>query len=511
MTSDGNRRLKSVAKKPQEYVAKTPTGTEGLDEITRGGIPTGRNTLMCGGAGSGKTLFAMKFLLCGAMQYGEPGLCISFEENAEELSQNMASLGYDIPALEKKKMLLVDHVQIARHEFEETGEYDLSGLFVRIEHGIRSIGAKRLVLDTVEVLFTGLPNEAIVRSELRRLFRWLKEQGVTTVITAETGSRGSLTRHGLEEYVADCVILLDHRVTEQISTRRLRVVKYRGSAHGTNEYPFLLDESGLSVVPITSVGLTHTASVDRVSTGVSGLDEMLGGKGFFRNSSILISGTAGTGKSSFASHFAHAACERGERCLYFAFEESPSQILRNMRSVGLDLEPAMNQGLLQIIASRPTSTGLEGHLARIHRDVDQFKPSIVVIDPITNLVSAGESHSVKSMLTRLIDYLKLNNITALFTNLTVKGMVEETSIGISSLMDTWILLREIEILIRDVASGTPERQRAIHLLKSRGMAHSRKMEPFEISDHGIHMLSLDGAGHSQKEIAAPRAMGKKAR
>lgn len=512
MTSNGNRRPKFPAKKPQEYVAKTPTGTEGLDEITQGGIPTGRNTLMCGGAGSGKTLFAMKYLLCGAMQYGEPGLCISFEENTEELAQNMASLGYDVPALQKKKMLAIDHVQIARHEFEETGEFDLSGLFVRIEHGIRSIGAKRVVLDTVEVLFTGLPNEAIVRSEVRRLFRWLKEQGVTTIITAETGPRGTLTRHGLEEYVADCVILLDHRVTEQISTRRLRVVKYRGSAHGTNEYPFLLDESGLSVVPITSVGLTHKASVERVSTGVEGLDQMLGGKGFFRSSSILISGTAGTGKSSFAAHFAHAACERGERCLYFAFEESPSQILRNMRSVGLDLEPAINEGLLQIIAARPTSTGLEGHLARMHRDVDQFKPSIVVIDPITNLISVGDNQGVKSMLTRLIDYLKLNSITALFTNLTVKGMVEETSVGISSLMDTWILLREVEILIRDVSSPTPERQRVIHVLKSRGMSHSRKMEPFEISDYGIHMLFLDAARQSPRnEVGVHRVMGKKAR
>ena len=495
----------------QEYVQKTPTGTEGLDEITRGGIPTGRNTLVCGGAGSGKTLFAMKYLLCGAMQFAEPGLCVSFEENPDELAQNMASLGYDLPALEKKKMLSVDHVQISRHEFEETGEYDLSGLFVRIDHGIRSIGAKRLVLDTVEVLFTGLPNEAIVRSELRRLFRWLKEQGVTTMITAETGPGRTLTRHGLEEYVADCVILLDHRVTEQVSTRRLRVVKYRGSAHGTNEYPFLLDETGLSVVPITSVGLAHMASTDRVSSGVRGLDRMLGGRGFFRNSSILISGTAGTGKSSFAAHFANAAAERGERCLYFAFEESPSQILRNMRSVGLDLEPWLSKGLLRIISSRPTSTGLEGHLARIHRDVSEFKPSIVVVDPITNLVSVGDTPAVKSMLTRLIDFFKMEEVTALFTNLTVKGMVEETAVGISSLMDTWILLREIDQLLGDGASASRERQRVIHLLKSRGMAHSRKMEPFEIADDGIHMPKLEEAAHLKRRLSGPRLTGKKAR
>jgi circadian clock protein KaiC len=508
---DGNPRTKPATKRVQEYVAKTPTGTEGLDEITRGGIPTGRNTLVCGGAGSGKTLFAMKFLACGALQYGEPGLCISFEENAEELAQNMASLGYDLVALEKKKMLVIDHVQIARHEFEETGEYDLSGLFVRIEHGIRSIGAKRLVLDTIEVLFTGLPNEAIVRSELRRLFRWLKEQGVTTMITAETGPGGTLTRHGLEEYVADCVILLDHRVTEQVSTRRLRVVKYRGSAHGTNEYPFLLDETGISVVPITSVGLTHQASLDRVSSGIAGLDWMMGGKGFFRNSSILISGTAGTGKSSFAAHFANAAAERGERCLYFAFEESPSQILRNMRSVGLELEPWIDRGILRIEASRPTSTGLEGHLARMHRDVSAFKPLIVIVDPITNLISVGDTPSVKSMLTRLIDLLKLQNITAMFTNLTIKGMVEETSVGISSLMDTWILLREMEVLLRDASSTAPERQRAIHLLKSRGMAHSRKMEPFEITDTGIHMLNLEASLLSVSSGANARSARKKAR
>jgi circadian clock protein KaiC len=513
MKNNGNPRIKTADKRlpQQEFVRKTPTGTEGLDEITRGGIPSGRNTLVCGGAGSGKTLFAMKYLCCGALEYGEPGLCISFEENSEELAQNMASLGYDLSALEKKKVLAIDHVQIARHEFEETGEYDLSGLFVRIEHGIRSIGAKRLVLDTVEVLFTGLPNEAIVRSELRRLFRWLKEQGVTTIITAETGPRGSLTRHGLEEYVADCVILLDHRVSEQVSTRRLRIVKYRGSAHGTNEFPFLLDESGLSVVPITSVGLTHQASTDRVSSGIPGLDRMLGGKGFFRNSSILISGTAGTGKSSFAAHFANAAAERGERCLYFAFEESPSQILRNMRSVGLDLEQWMDRGLLRIEASRPTSTGLEGHLARMHRDISAFKPVIVVVDPITNLVSIGDSPAVKSMLTRLIDFLKMKNITAMFTNLTVKGMVEETSVGISSLMDTWILLREMDILVRDVSASAPERQRAIHLLKSRGMAHSRKMEPFEITDSGIHMLFLDGRQRNMAQGSESRWARKRAR
>jgi circadian clock protein KaiC len=502
MPSTKNRVHKNARSNPKR-ISKTPTGTAGLDQITNGGIPTGRNTLVCGGAGSAKTLFAMKFLLCGALEYGEPGLCVSFEESADELAQNMASLGYDVPALIKKKMLVIDHVQVARHEFEETGEYDLSGLFVRMQHAIRSIGAKRVALDTIEVLFSGLPNEAIVRAELRRLFRWLKSQGVTTMITAESG-KGTLTRHGLEEYVADCVILLDHRVVEQVSTRRLRVVKYRGSAHGTNEYPFLLDDLGLSVVPITSVGLTHKATTDRMSSGIKGLDEMLGGKGFYRNSSVLISGTAGTGKSSFAAHFASAACARGERCLYFAFEESPSQIQRNMQSVGLNLEPWIQKGLLRVLASRPTSTGLEGHLARMHRDIVDLKPAVVVIDPITNLVSAGDTHAVKSMLTRLIDFLKLESITAMFTNLTVKGMVEETSIGISSLMDTWILLREMEVFLRDVAGDVPERQRAIHILKSRGMSHSRKMEPFEISDDGIQMMRLESDAHLRPQVRRVR-------
>ena len=494
----------------QQYVAKTPTGIEGLDEITHGGIPAGRNTLICGGAGSAKTLFAMKFLLCGALQYGEPGLCISFEESVDELAQNMGSIGYDIPGLMKKKMLAIDHVQVDRHQFEETGEYDLSGLFVRMEYGIRSIGAKRVVLDTIEVLFGGLPNEGIVRAEVRRLFGWLKSQGVTTMITAEIGKE-ALTRHGLEEYVADCVILLDHRVNEQLSTRRLRVVKYRGSAHGTNEYPFLLDESGLTVVPITSVGLEHQASTARVPTGIKGLDQMMGNKGFFRSSSILVSGTAGTGKSSFAAHFASSACGRGERCLYFAFEESPSQIQRNMRSVGLELEPAIQKGLLRIVAARPTSTGLEGHLAKMHREIEVFKPSIVVVDPITNLISAGDSGAVKSMLTRLIDYLKMESITALFTNLTVKGMIEETAIGISSLMDTWILLREMDIYLRDASGEAAERQRAVHLLKSRGMSHSRSMVPFEITNDGIHLLRAEEKARPQARNPRHGSNGKRIR
>lgn len=464
------------------FVPKSPTGVRGLDEITHGGFPAGRNTLICGGPGSGKTVLAMKYLLSGALEYDEPGLCLTFEESTQELIDNLRSLGSDAEQLINRKALAIDHVQLGEREVE-TGEYDLSGLFVRVDQGINSIGANRVVLDTIEALFGNLPNEAIVRSELQRLFSWLKDRGVTTVITAEAGEN-SLTRHGLEEYVADCVIRLDHRVESQISTRRLRVVKYRGSAHGTNEYPFLLDESGPTVMPITYAGLTHTASSERVSSGNSGLDEMLGGNGFFRGSGILISGTAGTGKSSFAMQFAMAACKRGEHALYFAFEESPSQIGRNMRSIGIDVEEAP-EGTLKIIAARPTSTGLESHLARIHGYIEDCRPSVAIFDPVTNLVSAGNHGGAKLMLTRLIDYLKLQNITALFTELAPSPTQTQFSIGISSLMDTWIRLAVMTDAKSSRLQGGAERLRTIKVLKSRGMAHARDTRVFEFSSRGI--------------------------
>jgi circadian clock protein KaiC len=407
---------------------------------------------------------------------------MSFEEPAEDLAINMASLGYDVPALIKAKKFFIDYVHVDRKEIEETGEYDLEAVFIRLQDAIDTIGAKRVLLDTVEVLFSGLSDASVLRAELRRLFRWLSSRGMTAVVTAETGSK-AFTRYGLEEYIADCVILLDHRVNEQVSTRRLRILKYRGSAHGTNEYPFLVNEGGLAVVPITALGLTHMASTERLSTGIPGLDEMMGGKGFYRGSSVLITGTAGTGKSSFASFFADSVCRRNERCLYFAFEESPSQILRNMGSVGLDLERWIKKDLLHIHARRPTSTGLEGHLAIVHQLVEKFKPRTVVVDPITNLVSIGDINAVKAMLTRLIDFLKMQKITALFTNLTLEGMLEQTSIGISSLMDVWILLKDVE-------HGS-ERRRLLYLLKSRGMAHSNKMQEFWLGGNGITM-SADG-------------------
>lgn len=463
-------------------LAKTATGIAGLDEITHGGLPRGRPTLICGAAGCGKTLFSMEFLVRGATAFGEPGVFMAFEETGEELSQNVRSLGFDLDRLIAEKKVAVDYVHIERSEVEETGEFDLEGLFLRLGMAIDEVGAKRVVLDTIENLFGGFSNALILRSELRRLFRWLKDKGVTAIITAERGG-GTLTRNGIEEYVSDCVILLDHRVTEQVSTRRLRIVKYRGSTHGTNEYPFLIDEQGISVLPLTSLGLSHPASKERVASGVPALDEMLGGEGYYRGSSILISGTAGTGKTSLAAHFAAASCARGERCLYLAFEESPQQLMRNMRSIGIDLEPCVKRGLLRIEASRPSLHGLEMHLVRTHKLVTEFKPSAVVIDPISNLMAAGSQIDTEAMLLRLIDFLKSTGMTALFTNLTGGGHAwERTDVGVSSIIDTWILLRDIEL------GG--ERNRGLYVLKSRGMKHSNQIREFLITPHGIELQAV---------------------
>lgn len=458
---------------------KEPTGIPGFDEITRGGVPKGRPALVCGSAGAGKTLFAMEFLVRGATQFNEPGVFISFEESNEELATNVASLNFDLNELIAEKKIVLDYVFIERSEIEETGEYDLEGLFLRLDHAITSIGAKRIVLDTLEALFSALPNEAIIRAELRRLFRWLKEKGVTAVITCERGN-GTLTRYGLEEYVADCVILLDHRVQNQISTRRLRIVKYRGTSHGTNEYPFFIDEKGFSVLPITSLGLTHGASTERISTGVKRLDTMLSGKGFYRGSSILVSGTAGTGKSTIAAHFIDSACSRGERALFFAFEESQNQIVRNMRSIGIDLEKYVKKGLLTFHNARPSAFGLEVHLALIHKAITEFKPSVVIVDPITNFLAVGDAVETKSMLTRLIDFLKLNQITAMFTSLTGQNQIEDSEVGVSSLMDTWLLVKNIEF--------NGERNRGLYVLKARGIAHSNQVREFVLTDHGIELI-----------------------
>jgi circadian clock protein KaiC len=461
---------------------KSCTGIRGLDEITGGGFPTGRPTLVCGGAGCGKTLLAMEFLVRGATQYGEPGVFMAFEETGEELTENVASLGFDLKALVASKKLLLDYVYVNRSEFEEAGEYDLEGLFIRIGYAIDSIKAKRVVLDTIEGPFGSLPNQAIVRAELRRLFRWLKEKGVTVVVTSEPGD-GTLTRHGMEEYVSDCVISLDHRVVDQVTTRRIRIVKYRGTTHGTNEYPFLIGKDGLSIWPITSVQLEHTASHERIPTGIERLDTMLGGKGFYRGSSILLSGTAGTGKTSLAATFADATCRRGERCLYFSFEESPSQIMRNMGTIGLDLQQWVKKGRLQLCNVRPFYHGLETHLARKIQSISEFAPAVVIIDPISGLDTTGTALEVKAALMRLLDWLKLKGITALLTDLTLGGSsLERTDAAISSLVDTWLMLRDLE------TNG--ERNRGLHILKSRGMGHSNQVREFLVTDTGIQLTDV---------------------
>jgi len=471
--------------KPQSLatqIEKSPTGIKGLDEVTKGGLPKGRPTLVCGGAGSGKTMLGAEFLVRGAVQFGEPGVFMSFEETSDELTKNVASLGFKLDDLVTQKKISLDYVQIDRSEIEGTGEYDLEGLFIRLGHAIASVGAKRVVLDTIETLFSGIPNPAVVRAELKRLFRWLKDKGMTAIITGEQGEK-TFTRHGLEEYVSDCVIFLDHRISEQVSTRRIRVVKYRGSAHDTNEFPFLIDEKGITVMPITSLGLRHTVTNKRVSTGIPRLDAMLGGKGYYRGSSVLISGSAGTGKTSLVAHFADAACRRGERCLFFAFEESEAQVVRNMLSIGIDLEQWVKKGLLKYHADRPTIYGLETHLSVMQKMINEFKPAAMIVDPVSNLNAVANNSNVKTMLTRLLDQLKLDQVTTVLTILTQGSPTREsTDVDISSLADTWIRLRDIEF------GG--ERNRGMYILKSRGMAHSNQIREFVLTDKGVNLLDV---------------------
>ena len=461
---------------------KSPTGIRGLDEITGGGLPTGRPTLVCGGAGCGKTLLAMEFLVRGATEYGEPGVFMAFEETSEELTENVASLGFDLKALVARKKLVLDYVYVDRSEFEETGEYDLEGLFIRLGYAIDSIKAKRVVLDTIEGLFAALPNQSIVRAELRRLFRFLKEKGVTVIMTGERGD-GTLTRFGLEEYVSDCVISLDHRVVDQVTTRRIRVVKYRGTTHGTNEYPFLIEKDGISIWPITSVQLEHTALNERIPTGIERLDTMLDGKGFYRGSSILLSGTAGTGKTSVSATFADATCRRGERCIFFSFEESSSQIMRNMATIGLDLQQWVKKGRLQFHTVRPFYHGLEMHLARTIKFITEFAPKVVIIDPISGLDTTGTPLEIKSALMRLLDWLKVKGITVMLTDLTMgNNPLERVDGAISSLVDTWLVVRDLE------TNG--ERNRGLHVLKSRGMGHSNQVREFVVTNTGIQLTDV---------------------
>jgi circadian clock protein KaiC len=460
---------------------KARTGIAGFDEITKGGVPQGRPTIVCGGPGCGKTMFAVEFLVRGATEFGEPGVLMTFEETAAEMNKNVKSLGFDLDDLAARKKLVMDYVRIEPAEIQETGAYDLEGLFIRLQYAVDKIGAKRVVLDTLEAVFSGFSNQGLLRAEIRRLFCWLKDRGLTTVVTAER-SDGTLTRYGLEEYVSDCVLFLDQRVNEQVSTRRMRVIKYRGSSHGANEYPFLIDEQGFSVLPSTSMGLDHAVSSQRISSGVKELDEMLEGKGYFRGSSILVSGTAGTGKSSLGAHLAEQTCKEGKRCLHIAFEESPAQTMRNMRSIGINLAPYVKKGLLRMEAWRPSQSGLEMHLLRIHKLVERHKPDVVIVDPVSNL-DAGNTSEVHAMLMRLMDFFKTKNITAFLTALTQGGQaLERTEVQISSLSDTWLLVRDLEL--------NGERNRCLYVLKSRGMANSNQVREFVMTKNGIRLLPV---------------------
>jgi circadian clock protein KaiC len=478
-----------------------------LDELTTGGLPRGRPTLLSGRAGCGKTVLGLEFIVRGAAQFGEPGVIVSFEETAEELAANVASFGFDLDKLVAEKKLLVEYVSVERHEIEETGEYNLDGLFVRLAHAIQSVGARRMLLDTIESLFSGLMNLAILRAELRRLFRWLKTKGVTVVITGEQGE-GTLTRQGLEEYVSDCVISLGVQITHHVATRTLRVVKFRGSSHSQDVFPFLITERGVMVMPITSLGLAHEAHAERVSSGNVGIDAMLGGEGFYRGSTILVSGTSGTGKTSIAAYTVQAACKRGEKCMYFAFEESPDQLMRNMRSIGVDLQPCVRKGLLRIEAARPSLFGLEMHLASTFRLIDDFQPHVVVVDPITDFVSLGSPHEVRSMMTRLVDYLKSRGITAVMTSLSSGPAASKTAehVGISSLIDTWIVVQLFEV--------AGERNRGISVLKSRGMSHSNKIREFTMGKDGLRLIdAYRGSGGylsgSEREAAQAHDLGER--
>ena len=462
-------------------LAKTPTGISGLDEVTGGGLPKGRSTLVCGPAGCGKTLLAMEFLVRGITQFDEPGVFVAFEESAEDLIANFASLGFDLAQAEADGHLMIDHVSVVRGEIEETGDWDLDGLFLRLGAAIDAVGAKRIVIDTIETLFGAFSNTAILRSELHRLFWWLKERGVTAVITGERGE-GTLSRHGIEEYVSDCVIVLDHRVTEQTSTRRLRILKYRGSLHGTNEYPFLIGESGVSVLPITSLGLRHRVSAERVSTGVARLDVMLGDGGFYKGSTVLVSGTAGTGKSTLAAQLCDATCRRGERAMYFAFEESEAEIVRNMSSVGIDLRQWVDAGLLEFRCSRPSILGLEAHLFAMQKSVSEFTPSVVVMDPVSDFLRVGTGADVSAMLTRQVDFLKSKGVTALFTSLNSSAAPALADDQLASLVDTWLLVKSME--------GNGEHNRILYVLKSRGMAHSNQIREFVLTGQGIELADV---------------------
>ena len=493
-----SRSKKATALTRQSPLQKCPTGIKGFDEITEGGLPRNRITLISGGPGSGKTLLGIDFLVNGVMNFKERGVFMSFEETEDELYQDVASLNLDLSGLVLNKDIRFEHVLLERHDIHEKGEFNLEGLFIRLELAIDSISAKRVVLDSIESLFAGITDAGILRLEIKRLFRWLKQKQVTAVITGEQG-QDSFTRHGLEEFISDCIILLDNRVRQQVSTRRIRVIKYRGSNHGTNEYPFVIDKNGLSVIPITSAGLDHPGTKEKVSTGIASLDKLFSGGGYTKGSTVLVSGTAGTGKTSIAAAFIIASCKRGEKCLYLSYEESPGQLIQNLRSIGFDLERWVKKGLLKIVSTRPAFFGLEMHLLDLYKILDDFKPTSVVIDPLTSLIGQADESEIQSMLTRMIDVLKSRAITGVFTSLVSSTAQNDTSgeIGVSSLIDTWIVVRELE------ENEGRKRIRGMYIVKSRGTGHSSDVQKMIFSDDGIHLLPMDddataGADQSKK-------------
>jgi circadian clock protein KaiC len=471
--------------KPNQ-LEKCPTGIKGLDEVTEGGFPKNRTTLISGGAGSGKTLLGIDFLIKGAADFNEPGIFMSFEETEDDLYKDVASLNLDLPGLVSRKKILLEHVILNRKDIREA-DFNLEGILVRLEHAIDSIGAKRVVLDSIESPFAGITDAGILRIEIKRLFKWLKDKNVTALVTGEPND-GSYTRHGLEEFVSDCIILLDNRVKEQIAIRRLRVIKYRGSNHGTNEYPFVIDKSGLSVIPITSAGLNQPGTSKKVLTGISSLDKMFKKKpGFTLGSTVLVSGTAGTGKTSLAAAFALESCERGEKCLFLSYEESSGQLIQNMSSIGIDFAPWVKKGLLKIVSVRPSFFGLEMHLLDLYKIVDSFKPKSVIIDPLTSLIGEGDEREIRSMITRMIDLLKSRSITTFFTSLVSSSEKNDTSgeIGVSSLIDTWIVVRELE------EDAGKKRIRGLFIVKSRGTGHESDVHKLILSDSGIRLVPMD--------------------
>jgi len=493
--------LKKKSALKLNHMEKCATGIIGFDQVTEGGLPKNRTTLISGGAGSGKTLLGLDFLIRGATDYNEPGVYMSFEETAEELFQDVASLNMNLSGLVSRKKIKIEHVILERKDVLENN-FNLEGVFVRLENAIDSVGAKRVVLDSIESPFAGIMDPGILRIEIKRLFRWLKDKKVTAIVTGEPGE-GSYTRHGMEEYISDCIILLDNRVKDQIAIRRMRVIKYRGSNHGANEYPFVIDREGLSVIPITSAGLDQPGTNKKVSTGIPSLDKMFkGGKpGFTRGSTVLASGTAGTGKTSLAAAFAVESCKRGEKCLFLSYEESAGQLIQNMSSIGIHLELWVKKGLLKIESTRPSFFGLEMHLLELYKSIETFKPKAVVIDPLTSLIGEGDEREIMSMITRMIDLLKSRGITTFFTSLVSSSAQNDTSgeIGVSSLIDTWIVVRELE------EDSGRKRTRGLFIVKSRGTGHESDVHKLILSDDGIALVPMDGgATHDSKKKAAKK-------